>query len=43
LSAAVADIQAGRFVPTPGEFACPGCPALGVVCAGPQLSDFAAA
>jgi ATP-dependent exoDNAse (exonuclease V) beta subunit len=43
LSAAVADIYAGRFVPTPGELACPGCPALDVVCAGPQLSGFAAA
>jgi ATP-dependent helicase/nuclease subunit A len=43
LTAAIADIQAGRFVPTPGELACPGCPALDVVCAGPQLSRVAAA
>jgi hypothetical protein len=37
LSAAIARIQAGEFVPTPSEHACPGCPALDVVCAGPRL------
>ncbi|MDQ3086898.1 MAG: PD-(D/E)XK nuclease family protein, partial [Actinomycetota bacterium] len=37
LSAAIARIQAGEFRPTPGEFVCAGCPALGVVCAGPGL------
>ena len=29
-------IQAGEFRPTPSEFACAGCPALDVVCAGPR-------
>jgi ATP-dependent helicase/nuclease subunit A len=37
LSAAIAAINAGRFRPTPSELACPGCPALDVVCAGPRL------
>ena len=37
LSLAIARIQAGEFVPTPSEFACMGCPALDVVCAGPRL------
>jgi hypothetical protein len=37
LSAAIARIDAGEFVPTPGEFACTDCPALDVVCAGPRL------
>jgi hypothetical protein len=37
LSAAIAAIQEGRFVPTPSELACSGCPALDVVCAGPRL------
>jgi ATP-dependent helicase/nuclease subunit A len=37
LSAAIAAIQAGAFRPTPSEFACAGCPALDVVCAGPRL------
>jgi len=37
LSAAIARIQAGEFRPTPDEFVCAGCPALGVVCAGPGL------
>ncbi|MBA2474600.1 MAG: UvrD-helicase domain-containing protein [Actinobacteria bacterium] len=37
LSAAIAEIQAGRFSPTPGELACAGCPALDLVCAGPRL------
>jgi ATP-dependent helicase/nuclease subunit A len=37
LSAAIARIQAGEFPPTPSEFACAGCPALDLVCAGPSL------
>ncbi len=37
LSAAIARIRAGAFVPTPSEFNCAGCPALDVVCAGPRL------
>jgi ATP-dependent helicase/nuclease subunit A len=37
LSAAIATIQSGGFRPTPSEFACNGCPALDVVCAGPRL------
>ena len=37
LSAAIARIQAGQFPPRPSEFACAGCPALDVVCAGPNL------
>jgi ATP-dependent helicase/nuclease subunit A len=37
LSAAIARIQGGEFVPTPSEYACAGCPALDVVCAGPRL------
>jgi len=37
LSAAIAQIRAGEFRPTPSEFACAGCPALDVVCAGPKL------
>jgi ATP-dependent helicase/nuclease subunit A len=37
LSASIARIQSGEFRPTPSEFACPGCPALDLVCAGPRL------
>ena len=37
LSAAIARIRAGEFRPSPSEFACAGCPALDVVCAGPRL------
>jgi hypothetical protein len=37
LSAAIARIDAGEFVPAPSEFTCSGCPALDVVCAGPKL------
>ena len=37
LSAAIAHIQAGEFPPTPSDFACAGCPALDLVCAGPRL------
>jgi len=37
LSAAIAAIDEGEFRPTPSEFACAGCPALDVVCAGPRL------
>jgi hypothetical protein len=39
LSAEIARIREGRFVPTPSEFACAGCPALDVVCAGPRLAS----
>jgi ATP-dependent exoDNAse (exonuclease V) beta subunit len=37
LSASIARIQAGEFPPTPSDFACAGCPALDLVCAGPRL------
>ncbi|MEK6275774.1 MAG: UvrD-helicase domain-containing protein [Actinomycetota bacterium] len=37
LSAAIATIQAGEFRPTPSDYACPTCPALDLVCAGPRL------
>jgi hypothetical protein len=39
LSAAMELIQTGRFPPRPSELACAGCPALDVVCAGPNLRD----
>jgi ATP-dependent helicase/nuclease subunit A len=39
LSAAIAQIQAGEFRPTPSEYACSGCPALDLVCAGPALRN----
>jgi hypothetical protein len=41
LSEAIARIRAGEFRPTPSEFACAGCPALDVVCAGPRLRSAA--
>jgi hypothetical protein len=37
LSTAIVQLRAGEFLPTPSEFACAGCPALDVVCAGPRL------
>jgi RecB family exonuclease len=37
LSAAIARIRDGDFRPTPSDFACSGCPALDLVCAGPRL------
>jgi hypothetical protein len=37
LAAAIARIRAGDFRPTPSVFACSGCPALDLVCAGPRL------
>ena len=37
LSAGIARIHAGEFRPQPSEFACSGCPALDLVCAG--MSD----
>jgi ATP-dependent helicase/nuclease subunit A len=43
LSEAIARIRAGEFRPTPSEYACAGCPALDVVCAGPRLPRPAAA
>jgi ATP-dependent helicase/nuclease subunit A len=39
LSNAIAQIQAGEFRPTPSDFACAGCPALDLVCAGPRLRE----
>jgi len=42
LSAAIRQIDAGEFVPTPSEFTCAGCPALDLVCAGPNLRQPAA-
>jgi ATP-dependent exoDNAse (exonuclease V) beta subunit len=39
LSEAIARIQAGEFRPTPSEYACSTCPALNLVCAGPNLRD----
>jgi len=43
LSAGVERIKAGEFRPTPSEFACAGCPALDLVCAGPRLPSASAA
>jgi ATP-dependent exoDNAse (exonuclease V) beta subunit len=43
LSEAIARMRAGEFRPTPSEYACAGCPALDVVCAGPRLPRPAAA
>jgi ATP-dependent helicase/nuclease subunit A len=43
LSEAIARIRAAEFRPTPSEYACAGCPALDVVCAGPRLPRAAAA
>jgi ATP-dependent helicase/nuclease subunit A len=37
LSGSVARIRAGDFRPIPSPFACAGCPALDIVCAGPRL------
>jgi hypothetical protein len=37
LSEAIARIHAGEFRPTPSDYACFGCPALDLVCAGPRL------
>ena len=37
LSAAIRRIDAGEFVPTPSDFICSGCPALDLVCGGPNL------
>ena len=39
LGEAIERVRSGAFVPTPSEFACAGCPALGVVCAGTRLLD----
>ncbi|MEP6893730.1 MAG: PD-(D/E)XK nuclease family protein, partial [Gaiellaceae bacterium] len=41
LSAAITRIRSGDFRPMPSEFACSGCPALDVVCAGPRLGGYA--
>ncbi len=40
LSASIARIREGVFQPTPSAFACSGCPALDLVCAGPRLGGF---
>ena len=37
LSEAIARIHAGEFRPSPSDYACSGCPALDLVCAGPRL------
>ncbi len=37
LAASIDRIRVGEFRPTPSPFACSGCPALEVVCAGPRL------
>ena len=37
LSEAIERINRGEFAPTPSDFACAGCPALDLVCAGPKL------
>ena len=37
LAASIARIRASEFRPTPSPFACSGCPALDVVCAGLRL------
>ena len=42
LSAGIARIHAAEFRPTPSDFACAGCPALDLVCAGPGLREPAA-
>jgi len=39
LSAGIARIHAGEFRPTPSDFACAGCPALDLVCAGTRLRE----
>ena len=39
LSDAIARIRSGEFRPTPSEFACTGCPALDLVCAGMRLRE----
>ena len=43
LSASIARIRSGEFRPSPSRFACSGCPALDVVCAGPRLGGGPAA
>jgi len=40
LSASIGRIREGVFRPTPSAFACSGCPALDVVCAGPRLGGY---
>ena len=39
LGEAIDRVRSGAFVPTPSEFACAGCPALDVVCAGTRLLE----
>ena len=40
LTAAIERLRAGGFRPTPSDFACSGCPALDLVCAGPRLRSY---
>jgi ATP-dependent exoDNAse (exonuclease V) beta subunit len=40
LSASIARIREGVYKPTPSAFACSGCPALDVVCAGLRLGGY---
>ena len=39
LSETIAAIQESEFRPTPSDYACPTCPALDLVCAGPRLQS----
>jgi ATP-dependent helicase/nuclease subunit A len=39
LSTAISRINEGDFSPSPDEFTCNGCPALDLVCAGPNLRN----
>ena len=39
LSGTIERIRSGDFRPSPSEFACAGCPALDLVCAGPRLLE----
>ncbi|MFN8222323.1 MAG: UvrD-helicase domain-containing protein [Gaiellales bacterium] len=41
LGAEIERIAAGDFRPSPSEFACSGCPARNVICAGPSLGETA--
>jgi ATP-dependent exoDNAse (exonuclease V) beta subunit len=43
LSAGIERLRGDEFRPTPSEFACTGCPALDLVCAGPRLPNAAPA
>jgi ATP-dependent helicase/nuclease subunit A len=43
LTAAITAVTEGAFTPRPSPFACAGCPALNVICAGPNLAGGLAA